>query len=51
MELSHAGAEMPSAELPSPGHSTGNGNGFATSPTAEITEWRGPQWPLFAGIA
>ena len=35
MELSHAGAEMPSAELPSPGHSTGNSNGFATSPTAE----------------
>src|ERR1700744_797228 len=42
MELSHAGAEMPSAELPSPGHSTGNSNGFATSPTAESLNGEGP---------
>ncbi len=41
MELSHAGAEMPSAELPSPGHSTGNSNGFATSPTAESLNGEG----------
>ena len=41
MELSNAGAEMPSAELPSPGHSTGNSNGFATSPTAESLNGEG----------
>jgi HAMP domain-containing protein/CheY-like chemotaxis protein/signal transduction histidine kinase len=41
MELSHAGAEMPSTELPSPGHSTGNSNGFATSPTAESLNGEG----------
>jgi HAMP domain-containing protein/CheY-like chemotaxis protein/signal transduction histidine kinase len=34
MELSHAGAEMPSAELPPQDHSDGNGNGFVASLTA-----------------
>jgi HAMP domain-containing protein/CheY-like chemotaxis protein/signal transduction histidine kinase len=41
MELSHAGAEMPSAELPPPDHSDGNGNGFATSLTAELPHGEG----------
>ncbi|MGA3398795.1 MAG: HAMP domain-containing protein [Acetobacteraceae bacterium] len=41
MELSHAGAEMPSADLPTPHLSDRNGNGFVPSLTAETPDGEG----------